>query len=210
MHRRAACTAAVAAALAGAASAASPSPAAARSRGGSLAPRRLRLRHAATGASFAGIYHSGLAPDAVAMRELSALLADARSGTVQPFDPRAVDILWELGERERIAEFTVLSGYRTHASNAIVEGAADSQHLRAAAIDVTIPAARLAGFGAAALALGRGGVGIYQARGFVHLDSGPVRRWGDVPGGGPGRASPAPQDPLSRMAEAWAATRGRR
>jgi len=55
------------------------------------------------------------------------------------------------------------------------------------------------------LALGRGGVGIYAQRGFVHLDSGPVRQWGDVPSGGAAPRPPA--DPLARMAEAWAATR---
>jgi len=29
----------------------------------------------------------------------------------------------------------------------------------------------------AALELGRGGVGYYQAPDFVHVDTGPVRRW---------------------------------
>jgi uncharacterized protein YcbK (DUF882 family) len=212
MHRRTACVAAVAAALAGTARAAVAAPAR-RPAWGGVSPRRLRLRHAATGAAFTGTYHNGLAPDPVAMRELSLLLADTRSGTVHDFDPRAIDILWELGERERMGEFTVLSGYRTPHSNAIVEGAADSQHLRAAALDLMLPAARLQGFGTTALALGKGGVGVYQAKGFIHIDSGPVRRWGDVPGGGgsgSGARKPAPQDPLSRMAEAWAATRGRR
>ncbi|WP_135468160.1 YcbK family protein [Crenalkalicoccus roseus] len=199
MHRRTACCLAALAALAGAA----PSLAASGQQGRwhAIAPRRLALRHAATGATFSGTWHNGVVPDAGAMRELSAVLADSRTGAVRPFDPRAIEILWELGERERIREFAVLSGYRTPGTNALVEGAADSQHLRAAALDLLIPSARLAAFGAAALALGRGGVGVYPARGFVHIDSGPVRRWGEVSA----RRAPA-EDRLSRIAEAWAAT----
>jgi uncharacterized protein YcbK (DUF882 family) len=136
------------------------------------------------------------------MRDLSQLLADTGSGVVRPFDPRALDILWELGERERIGEYPVLSGYRTAASNSLAEGAPDSQHLRAAAIDIAVPASRMGDVAAAAIALGRGGVGLYRARGFLHLDSGPTRRWGD------GLAAPQPPpDAVSRVAEAWAASR---
>jgi uncharacterized protein YcbK (DUF882 family) len=104
-------------------------------------------------------------------------------------------------------EFVVLSGYRTPETNATVCGAGNSQHLRAGALDVCTPSRRLTELGEAALGLGRGGVGVYARQGFVHLDSGPVRRWGDLPGGS---MSPrAPEDLLSRMAEAWAATRQR-
>lgn len=198
----------LAASMPGAALAGAASPDRAR-RGWTLAPRRLRLRHAATGAGFAGPYHNGLVPDPGAMRELSQVLADTRTGAMRPFDPRALDILWELGERERIADFVVLSGYRTPETNTIVEGAPDSQHLRAAALDLLIPAPRLAGFGEAALALGRGGVGVYAQRGFVHIDSGPVRRWGDAPAGSAGTRPAAKRDPLAAMADAWAATRRR-
>jgi hypothetical protein len=53
------------------------------------APRRLQVRHAATGARFAGPYHDGRRPDPAAMAELSAVLADARTGAARQFDPRA-------------------------------------------------------------------------------------------------------------------------
>jgi uncharacterized protein YcbK (DUF882 family) len=204
MRRRTACLAPAAAILA-APSAALAAPR--RPRGWNLgAPRRLRLRHAANDAAFSGPWHNGLAPDPAAMRELSQVLADTRTGAIRPFDPRVIDILWELGERERIADFTVLSGYRTPGTNAIVEGAPDSQHMRAAALDLLIPAPRLAAFAGAALALARGGVGLYASRGFVHIDSGPVRRWADAPPADGGRRA-APPDRLAPMAEAWAATR---
>ena len=168
--------------------------------------RRLTLRHAATGARFTGPYHDGLAVDPVALAEISAVLADSRTGAVHAFDPSVLDILWETGQRAGIrGEFMVVSGFRSAETNAAVCGAGNSQHLRAGALDVCVPTAQLAGFSDSALGLRRGGVGVYASKGFVHLDSGPVRRWGDVPGG---PAAPStPQDRLSRMADAWAATR---
>jgi len=168
---------------------------------GGLQPRRLAIRHARTGARFAGPYHDGRAPDPAALRELSVVLADATTERARPFDPRALDFLWEAGRREGMEEFVVLSGYRTPVANFLARGAGDSFHLRAAALDLELPAARLARFAETAMGLGRGGVGIYARRGFVHLDSGPVRRWG---GGGPA------EDRIGRMAEAWAAARPRR
>jgi uncharacterized protein YcbK (DUF882 family) len=189
-------------------------------------PRRLAIRHAATGAAFSGPWHDGRFPDPVAMAELSAVLADTRTGEVHPFDPEAIDVLWEVARRAGLAgPITILSGYRTVQTNYEVGGAGNSQHLRAGAVDVQLPPERLAGFGEAALLLGRGGVGIYASRGFVHVDSGPVRRWGDVPDDVPmvqaagngfrgmrqlnlrGGKLNLTYDPLARMAEAWAQTR---
>ena len=170
-----------------------------------LGVRRLALRHEATGARFAGPYHNGLAPDPVALADISAVLADHHSGAVRSFDPAALDVLWLVSRRAGLgAELVILSGYRTPRTNALVDGAGDSQHLRAAAMNVMLPAANLASFAETALSLGLGGVGSYPQRGFVHLDSGPPRHWGQA------AARPVPHlDPLARMAEAWAATRGR-
>jgi uncharacterized protein YcbK (DUF882 family) len=180
-------------------------------------PRRLQLRHAHTGNRFSGPYHDGRTADPIAMADLSFVLADSRTGAMRPFDPFAIDVLWEVGQKAgATGEFLIFSGYRTPETNALVDGAGDSQHLRAAALDVFVPAERLAAFGEVALRLGLGGVGIYAERGFVHLDSGPVRRWGDIPADVPmvvvaarPAQRPARPDPLARMAEAWAATRGR-
>jgi len=172
--------------------------------------RRLTLRHAATGARFNGVYHDGRTVDPAALADISAVLADSRSGTVHAFDPTVIDILWEVGQRARWrGEFLVVSGFRTPETNALVCGAGNSQHLTAAALDVCIPVAQLAGFAETAIGMRRGGVGVYNSRGFVHLDSGPVRRWGDVPGGPAGSSAPrpAPEDPIARIADAWAAAR---
>ncbi|EHL95441.1 hypothetical protein HMPREF9946_05225 [Acetobacteraceae bacterium AT-5844] len=177
--------------------------------------RRLQLRHAASGAAFSGIYRNGHTVDLVAMAELSEVLADTRTGETRPFDVDAIDIVWEMGSRQRMAELIVLSGYRTTATNREVNGAVNSQHLRAAALDLQIARAGFDSFGEAALKLGRGGVGLYPAHGFIHLDSGPVRHW--IDGSGPALTAPVvkrrPRTPaeqrIDRMAEAWASLRGR-
>ncbi len=163
-------------------------------------PRRLLLRHGGTGARFDGPWHDGTAPDPVAMAELSAVLADAGVGPPRPFDPDAIAILWEVAARTRLGtEIRVNSGYRSPGVNRAAHGAGDSLHLRAAALDVDVPAGRLPAVAAAAVALGRGGVGVYARRGFIHLDSGPVRHWRE----GAARAAAPPEDRVGTVAAAW-------
>ncbi len=165
-------------------------------------PRRLALRHYHTGARFEGPWHDGTAPDPVAMTELSAVLADSATIRPRPFDANALAILADVAEAARLSgPLVVRSGYRTPAINAAVHGAGDSQHLRAGAIDLEVAPSRIQQVGGLALGLARGGVGVYPQRGFVHLDSGPVRHWnGDAPGGG----MPAPvEDRIGRIAAAW-------
>jgi uncharacterized protein YcbK (DUF882 family) len=55
--------------------------------------------------------------------------------------------------------------------------AKNSLHLRGKAVDVRLPGVPLARLRDAGLALGRGGVGYYPSSDFVHLDTGPARRW---------------------------------
>ncbi|WP_203074176.1 YcbK family protein [Falsiroseomonas ponticola] len=172
-------------------------------------PRRLSLRHAHTGARFDGPWHDGTAPDPGAMAELSAVLADSAAIRPRAFDAEALAILCDLAEAARLpGPLVVRSGYRTPAINAAVHGAGDSQHLRAGAIDLEVAPARVQQVAGLARGLARGGVGVYPRRGFVHLDSGPVRHWnGDVPGG----AVAAPvEDRIGRIAAAWRAQGGGR
>lgn len=164
--------------------------------------RRIALRHAGTGARFEGPWHDGRRPDPGAMAELSAALADEGANPPRPFDADTIDIVWQVAMRTRLGgALDIHSGYRTPQVNRRVHGAGDSQHLRASAIDFGVPVGRIPAVAEAALKLGRGGVGVYRARGFVHLDSGPVRNWGDAGLGG--RAPSARDQTLNRIAEEW-------
>jgi len=171
------------------------------------APRRMVLRHSGTGARFDGMWHDGRAPDTTAMADLSAALADPGCDPPLPFDPDTVAILWEVALRTRLGgEVEVHSGYRTPQVNRRVHGAGDSQHLRASAMDIGVPAGRMPAVADAAMKLRRGGVGVYRQRGFIHLDSGPVRNWSD--GGVPdsARALDPREQQLARIAAEWRGT----
>jgi len=163
--------------------------------------RRIALRHSGTGASFDGVWYSGDAPDPEAMSDLSSALADEGCDPPKPFDPAIIGIVWEVAARTRLGSvLDVHSGYRTPRVNRMVHGAGDSQHLRAMAMDVGVPSGRMPAVAEAARKLARGGVGIYRQRGFVHLDSGPVRSWSD---GGTRSGNGFNDDRLTRIAQAW-------
>lgn len=167
--------------------------------------RRIALRHSGTGARFEGIWHDGQAPDAVAMAELSQALADPGCEPARAFDPDTIELVWHVTQRTRMTgELEVRSGFRTPQANRRAQGAGDSLHLRASAVDLGIPAGRMPAVAEAALRLGRGGVGVYRQRGFIHLDSGPVRNWSD---GAPRRALSAREREIERIAAAWQGTR---
>jgi uncharacterized protein YcbK (DUF882 family) len=111
------------------------------------------------------------------------VLRDHRTGDVYPIDPALLDLLDAVatttGTRSR---FQVISGYRSPATNAMLhersaEVAKKSLHTEGLAIDVRLTDIDLYQLHAAALSLGRGGVGFYPGSDFVHMDVGPVRTW---------------------------------
>ncbi len=143
--------------------------------------RRLSLANAHTGESFDGPYRDDLGPIAVAMEELSFFLRDHHSGERIAIDVGVVDFLAAVMDAVGATRATVLSAYRTHATNAMLArttfGVADnSQHLYGRALDVRLDS-RVEEAMQAARAMQRGGVGWYPHSGFIHLDSGPVRNW---------------------------------
>jgi uncharacterized protein YcbK (DUF882 family) len=144
------------------------------------AARRITLRHAGSGARFSGTWHNGRTVDRVAMAELSLALADPGCDHAKLFDEQAVAIAWELVQRTRFdTELDINSGFRTPLVNRSANGAGDSQHLQAAALDIGVAAAKMGAVVDMALQLRRGGVGVYRSRGFVHVDSGPLRSWNE-------------------------------
>ncbi len=114
---------------------------------------------------------------------LEDFLRDFRTEERHPVDPALLDQLHALrlatGSRE---PFQVVSGYRSAATNASLRAARGGQarhslHMEGRAVDVRLPDVRTSTLRDAALELRRGGVGYYAASDFVHVDTGPVRRW---------------------------------
>jgi uncharacterized protein YcbK (DUF882 family) len=145
--------------------------------------RAIALFNIHTGESFDQVYcvDGVYLPDAMA--GLDRLLRDHRTGEVGPIDGGLIDQLHTLaGCLETSDPFHVISGYRSADTNAALRraghGAAKrSYHLSGQAVDVRLPCIEYTALHRAARDLHAGGVGDYAGRGFVHLDTGPVRTW---------------------------------
>lgn len=90
----------------------------------------------------------------------------------------ALDRLQQLREAVGVP-LIVTSGYRSPSHNKAVGGAANSMHLRGQAFDITMTNMDPAWFIREAGAVGFTGIGTYPRHGFVHVDTGPLRSWGD-------------------------------
>jgi uncharacterized protein YcbK (DUF882 family) len=143
--------------------------------------RRLALVNPHTGERFAGPYRDDSGPIASAMTELSFFLRDFHSGEHIAIDVAVVDFLAAVMDAVGASRATILSAYRTLATNRMLArttfGVADnSQHLHGRALDIRLDAPIERAM-QAARAMRRGGVGWYPRSGFIHIDSGPVRNW---------------------------------
>lgn len=121
-------------------------------------------------------------PDA--LEAVNYLLRDWREDETCRMDPRTIDILSAAHHLLDCTEpFQVISGYRTPKTNAMLRGrskqvAGNSYHIKGMAVDITLKTRSVNQITRAGLSLGAGGVGKYTRSQFVHLDSGPVRKWG--------------------------------
>lgn len=99
--------------------------------------------------------------------------------------------------RDRMGKpLIVRSAYRSSEHNRAVGGATRSKHLDGAAFDIAMANHDPASFEAAARAVGFLGFGYYPRSGFMHIDLGPARSWGDP---FPAQAVPfAPELPPAR------------
>ena len=180
----------------------------ARARAQPSGPRRLDLKNANTGETFSGPYRDADGPIADAIADLAILLRDHHANKVGPLDVAALDFLADVLDAVGQSKATILSAYRTPATNAMLAtryfGVAEkSQHLYGRALDVSLDA-KLADAESAARRMARGGVGWYPISHFIHLDSGPPRTW-EVGGSGLsgmliGRVKGRPMTVRERMA----------
>ena len=82
--------------------------------------------------------------------------------------------------RDRLGKpLIVCSAYRSPEHNRAVGGATRSKHLDGAAFDITMVNHDPVAFEAAAREVGFLGFGFYPRSGFIHVDLGPARQWGE-------------------------------
>jgi len=120
-----------------------------------------------------------------ALDQLSQFLRDTHNDEVKSYDPRTFDVLHTmLAKLNRSANvIEILSGYRTKETNdalresGTTNAAEHSQHIEANALDLRVPGIPAVELRDAALSLHAGGVGYYPKGQFVHVDTGPTRKW---------------------------------
>jgi uncharacterized protein YcbK (DUF882 family) len=146
-------------------------------------PRELSFLNLHTGERLKAEYFRGGAYDPEALKSINWFLRDYRNNETHVIDPRLLDLIHVLHDKVRSAEpFHVISGYRSPQTNAMLHErsgavAKHSMHLEGRAIDIRLPGLGLKYLQDAALSLKAGGVGYYPADDFVHVDTGPIRRW---------------------------------
>ena len=92
--------------------------------------------------------------------------------------PTALDKLQAL--RDRLGKLLIArSAYRGPEHNRSVGGARASKHMDGTAFDIAMANHDPAAFETAARAVGFQGFGTYPRSGFMHIDLGPARRWGE-------------------------------
>jgi hypothetical protein len=115
----------------------------------------------------------------------------------------AMDKLQSL--RNRLGKPLIIrSAYRSPSHNRAVGGAPASKHMLGSAFDISMANHDPAAFITAARAVGFLGIGTYPRSGFLHIDLGPARSWGEpfAP-----RATPfVPETPPAREALAESRT----
>jgi hypothetical protein len=93
--------------------------------------------------------------------------------------PEALDKLQAL--RDRLGKPLIIrSAYRSPEHNRAVGGATRSKHMDGTAFDIAMSNHEPVAFEAAARAVGFLGFGFYPRSGFIHIDLGPARSWGET------------------------------
>jgi uncharacterized protein YcbK (DUF882 family) len=143
--------------------------------------RRLRLVNVHTGENFEGAYRDDQGPINRVIDELCIFLRDHHSGEKAQIDVGVIDFLADVLDAVGATKATILSAYRTTATNSFLARttfgvAENSQHIYGRALDFRLDS-KLEDAMAAARATKRGGVGWYPYSGFIHIDTGPVRNW---------------------------------
>jgi uncharacterized protein YcbK (DUF882 family) len=124
--------------------------------------------------------------DPKALSRVNYLLRDHRANEVRAIDVKLLDLLHSLNQDLQVdTPYHVISGYRSPHTNQLLRArggattgvASKSLHMVGKAIDIRVPGVPLADLHKAAVALKKGGVGLYPSSNFVHVDVGRVRYW---------------------------------
>jgi uncharacterized protein YcbK (DUF882 family) len=152
----------------------------------------IKMAHGRTGEMIDVVYRVGDTYIPEALDQLDNFLRDTHNESVNQFDPHTFDVLHtmlaKLGKPNGV--ISVLSGYRSQETNdelrasGTTNAAEHSQHIVAKAVDLRVDGVPAPLLRDAALSLNAGGVGYYPKSQFIHVDTGPVRKWTYAPHAG--------------------------
>lgn len=139
--------------------------------------RGVTMLHQRTGEMLELTYHDGRGYLAEALEAFNHFARDLRTESATTMDMRLLDLVHliqqDLGSDEPVV---LTNGYRSKATNARTRNAASgSLHVEGRALDITHPRAGVATLHRAAAGITKGGLGRYRT--FIHIDTGPNRRW---------------------------------
>ena len=138
-------------------------------------PRGLVMINQRTEEVYNEIFFDGRAYLEEPLERFAQFARDLRTGETGEFDPHLLDLAAALQARTGAETPLILThGFRSSAQS-VRRGAANSFHLHGRALDVAHPGMRARELHQHAAALGRGGLGRYPT--FIHIDTGPTRRW---------------------------------
>lgn len=148
--------------------------------------RRISLYNIHNGETLDAVYWQDGNYIAETMQQINYILRDRRNGEVERMDPQLIDLLASLYHTvDGKKPFYVISGYRSPNTNKYLRKvssghgvAKKSLHMQGRAIDIKLPSVELKHLHRAAVHLKQGGVGYYPNDGFIHVDTGRVRYWG--------------------------------
>lgn len=146
--------------------------------------RTLALEFSHTGESISIVYKRDGQYVQAGLRDLNRFLRDWRRNEATTMAPELYDLIWEVQQDFGGKTITVVSAYRSPATNAMLRSrsrgvAKHSQHMEGHAIDFYIKGVDLSKLRASGVRRQVGGVGFYPTSGspFVHMDIGSVRAW---------------------------------
>jgi uncharacterized protein YcbK (DUF882 family) len=146
--------------------------------------RALSFRNLHTDEKLSVAYWKDGVYDRIAWKKINHILRDHYSGETRVMSLGLMDLLHDLQTNlQNDNTIEIISGYRSPATNLRLREAGsgvagNSYHMRGMAIDVRVDGTSLPSLHQTAVTMHRGGVGYYPKSQFVHLDVGPVRRWG--------------------------------
>jgi len=117
------------------------------------------------------------------LAEINSIFRDHRANISHSIDPKLLDSLYAISQlTDNKKPIEIISAYRSPQTNKALRKrsrkvAKHSYHMKGQAVDISLPHHSLKNVYKAALSLKAGGVGYYPGSGFIHIDTGPVRKW---------------------------------